>query len=114
MWGWTGGGLMTHAWDWVVPTHVGVDREALELVWSEDCCPHACGGGPRPRGGRPPRRPLSPRMWGWTGRSGLASGAARVVPTHVGVDRSPPASGWDPSSCPHACGGGPESANVNG
>ena len=72
-------------------------------------CPHACGGGPTLKvpvmGSRPlsprmwgwtevegrlsvHRDPLSPRMWGWTGANQSERRDDRVVPTHVGVDRS--------------------------
>src|SRR4051794_20130552 len=51
--------------------------------------------------------PLSPRMWGWTGLKEGAHPNLVVVPTHVGVDRSPAGRPSPPYRCPHACGGGP-------
>ncbi len=128
MWGWTLGIPGTFIQYFVFPTHVGVDLAGPVGPAERTCIPHACGGGPHRRARRSPRRPYSPRMWGWTRRGGVGGAPAAysprmwgwtqrrhgggrgeaVFPTHVGVDPPPRrCRGW--STCiPHACGGGPD------
>ena len=65
-WGWTGGHAAFSWHDVVVPTRVGVDREASASTVSGLRCPHARGGGPLHPMMRQKGYPLSPRAWGWT------------------------------------------------
>jgi len=126
-WGWTVCGIFTADRSDVVPTHVGVDPDARRALSQMTCCPHTRGGGPIPgaewpclercphtRGGGPlakrkavPPPPLSPHTWGWTASGGSLNKDARVVPTHVGVDRGHGGLATWRQCCPHTRGGGP-------
>mgnify|MGYP001263629110 CR=1 FL=1 len=106
-WGWTvrrGPGRRAGR---VVPTHVGVDLEALQEEFARLGCPHARGGGPPcpSRSAGSPR--LSPRTWGWTEWLATHTGLMMVVPTHVGVDLPQRRGHRYLRRCPHARGGGP-------
>ena len=48
----------------IVPTPVGVNREALAKVLTARDCPHARGGEPRIARMHAVERVLSPRPWG--------------------------------------------------
>jgi len=110
VWGWTDRGRPSSGRDGVVPTRVGVDRSRTIARRRRPRCPHACGGGPTivsldedvPR--------LSPRVWGWTAYEDAPEKYHAVVPTRVGVDRRITGACSGIASCPHACGGGPDSA----
>ncbi len=106
-WGWTENSSWLKGFSTVVPTHVGVDRCQGGQGRRPGCCPHARGGGPRPRSRRPPRALLSPRTWGWTSDVRRGVRPRRVVPTHVGVDRVGQSRARRTTGCPHARGGGP-------
>ena len=126
-WGWTDRRPLPPARAEVVPTHVGVDRRCWPPTWPSGCRPHARGGGPVPvifydeevsrphaRGGGPGAEVelvvevmSSPRTWGWTGPTDGLARAYRVVPTHVGVDRSGSVGRPSDARRPHARGGGP-------
>ena len=66
MWGWTVVVGLAASGLYIVPTHVGVDRDHPVPVRITVNCPHACGGGPAADTALPRRERLSPRMWGWT------------------------------------------------
>ena len=87
-WGWTGPARRRSGRRWVVPTCVGVDRKGRRALFTEFCCPHMRGGGPRSDllGSEDFR--LSPHAWGWTAAPGKPHRGLTVVPTCVGVDRS--------------------------
>ena len=127
-WGWTAIPWAAGAASLIVPTHVGVDREAAPQSNARLHRPHARGGGPadtydphytphRPhaRGGGPrcgsSRRgatPSSPRTWGWTAYANLVLECSWIVPTHVGVDQSATPLSSASTDRPHARGGGPD------
>ena len=106
-WGWTGIDLRASADAYVVPTHVGVDRERPPQYAETPCRPHARGGGPGYRFGSDKPNPSSPRTWGWTEADDYGPVLRRVVPTHVGVDRRQDRPHYRWLSRPHARGGGP-------
>src|SRR5438132_80895 len=89
MWGWTAHHDRPRGGAAVVPTHVGVDRVFIARFGRRRGRPHACGGGPMEATTGEIRILSSPRMWGWTGQRAGGRSSARVVPTHVGVDRQP-------------------------
>ena len=87
MWGWTQSENESIVLDWVIPTHVGVDRPVhLQFSW-ELSYPHTCGGGPAS---------VNIRALGLI-----------VIPTHVGVDLHAVADTRVAARYPHTCGGGP-------
>ena len=94
MWGWTAGRPTPKARRFVVPTHVGVDREAGTGKRTSSSCPHACGGGPAQ--GHPVRagidldrdedrflRVRSPRTRGDRSTEGDATVAGITVPPYA-------------------------------
>ena len=70
--------------------------------------PHACGDGPQVAVMGELTQEYSPRMWGWTGRSGTCGILETIFPTHVGMDRSRSKATWLITNIPHACGDGPK------
>src|SRR5690606_12385921 len=88
-WGWSGAGGVRGEPAAVLPTHVGMVRSLRSTGGTRHCAPHARGDGPQ-REELPPREvTCSPRTWGWsvTLPKGFARGG--VLPTHVGMVRSP-------------------------
>ena len=91
----------------VLPTHVGMVREARPALVRAACSPH-------PRGDGPIRASLcqfpgvfSPPTWGWSGLIPNAGHAYRVLPTHVGMVRRPPPLPLLIRCSPHPRGDGP-------
>ncbi len=106
-WGWTGPLGQTTVRADVVPTHVGVDLQRGPLGAGRRRRPHARGGGPMGVKVVGSIGKSSPRTWGWTGLHGDRREGPGVVPTHVGVDRTPRELKPSRRSRPHARGGGP-------
>ncbi len=106
-WGWTDERLVPARRRGLFPTHVGVDRIAMQQHRARKTLPHARGGGPASGSAEAMAENSSPRTWGWTLRARHRVSLTVLFPTHVGVDRP----GWvarlSPSALPHARGGGP-------
>jgi len=73
----------------VVPTHVGVYRRIARVLTMIPRCPHARGGVPYIPASHPSQSQLSPRTWGCTAARQQLQSGGEVVPTHVGVYRTP-------------------------
>src|SRR5690606_1056694 len=54
----------------------------------------------------------SPRTWGWTGVSGSPVRRSTMLPTHVGMDRTPRCVTHPGGDAPHARGDGPPLVDV--
>ena len=106
-WGCTGRRHRHESTTHVVPTHVGVYRLLPASVSRADSCPHARGGVPPARTRAFTNASLSPRTWGCTVAGDHGVDVVHVVPTHVGVYRSPPCPSLRRARCPHARGGVP-------
>src|SRR5207302_1680864 len=85
--------------------------------WTDERCrsrlqsrrrPHTRGGGPLMGSLIATALKSSPRAWGWTVGRQAGDGHADVVPTRVGVDRTPPRPCGPSRRRPHARGGGPK------
>ena len=111
-WGWTEPAWETSSGMFVVPTHVGVDRQHFRSWSFLSCCPHTRGGGPPTSRSLVTSSPLSPHTWGWTGGGWARLTPTCVVPTHVGVDRSNLIYPYCTTGCPHTRGGGPYPGSV--
>src|SRR5690606_10824438 len=109
-WGWSAGGCAAVRAGPVLPTHVGMVRPPTPSVWAQPCAPHARGDGPHAERGLDDSAPCSPRTWGWSDRYGLPNGLFRVLPTHVGMVRTPRETRGPRICAPHARGDGPPSA----
>ncbi len=88
-WGWTGTAPAVRREPGVVPTRVGMDRSHGGAMPSWRSCPHARGDGPILQLTGRLVRSLSPRAWGWTVRQPRRRALRDVVPTRVGMDRTP-------------------------
>ena len=75
-------------------------------------CPHASGGVPSGANRYSSLLGLSPREWGCTQGVVDQRHYQGVVPTRVGVYRSPSRAGSKAASCPHASGGVPEYVRI--
>ena len=109
-WGWTNLCQRTTLRPAIIPTHVGVDRLRSAPCARRTYHPHARGGGPTESLAELPNPLSSPRTWGWTAGVGADQGADDIIPTHVGVDRSPGSTRGSGSNHPHARGGGPSAS----
>ena len=106
-WGWTDtadGPVLHRA---VFPTRVGMDLPELSMYPPTTCVPHASGDGPNGTHRINPAHVCSPREWGWTAQSAVASNYGTVFPTRVGMDRRNQASQAFKTCVPHASGDGP-------
>src|SRR5205085_641395 len=88
-WGWTHHDHGDGGDGAVVPTCVGVDRTRIEGFYEGLRRPHVRGGGLRSATSTARVPSSSPRAWGWTEIGHLDGSRALVVPTCVGVDRTP-------------------------
>ena len=106
-WGWTAASRASRASLVPSPTHVGMDRLVLGVIHGSATKPHARGDGPstRLRHCRPVCQ--APRTWGWTAHRMNRERLKIPSPTHVGMDRSGPATRDCPRAKPHARGDGP-------
>ena len=89
----------------VLPTRVGVDRRCYSTwPWMTWFSPHAWGWTVAQCAWSCPRT-FSPHAWGWTSTAPAQNPAPSVLPTRVGVDRSPAQAPRHPRSfSPHAWG----------
>src|SRR6266568_3057286 len=106
-WGWTAARQRPGRDPRALPTHVGMDRRRAAPRERGSSAPHARGDGPLLRGGHDRVLERSPRTWGWTVRRHRPGPRAVALPTHVGMDRSPPPVSPASSRAPHARGDGP-------
>src|SRR5690606_32026000 len=106
-WGCTGTSAVRRGRAHVVPTRVGVYREAAtprRRLW---CRPHARGGVPLSSSTMMGRPPSSPRAWGCTVPAHRRLRVVQVVPTRVGVYRRAEPVNLRRCGRPHARGGVP-------
>src|SRR5690606_37610795 len=89
------------------PTHVGMDRSPDGRSPYPRNAPHARGDGPPLRSVPGGFSLCSPRTWGWTGPPPPGTRRARMLPTHVGMDRRSPRAPSATRHAPHARGDGP-------
>ena len=88
-WGWTVQVALGQARQALVPTRVGVYRGHRHLAAGHQSRPHARGGGPVGQAEASGSFSSSPRAWGWTVTMPRSMQPQVLVPTRVGVDRSP-------------------------
>src|SRR5271165_2471898 len=91
-----------HAWGWsekakpdaeghlVLPTRVGMVRLLFERDYFHVRSPHTRGDGPQAYHGSQLLVMFSPHAWGWSALDRDRSCTAVVLPTRVGMVRSPP------------------------
>ena len=106
-WGWSGQFACRVSRQAVLPTRVGMVRQAAVVSAVGSSSPHARGDGPSIRDIDGILDGFSPRAWGWSAKRKRESGLIAVLPTRVGMVRisSPPRSRR--VSSPHARGDGP-------
>ena len=106
-WGWSAALNLPKPFWMVLPTHVGMVREANTTARTRQGSPHARGDGPVRIGRDLDLTPFSPRTWGWSVRPHRVRSQRDVLPTHVGMVRwqQHRARRWMRS--PHARGDGP-------
>jgi len=91
----------------VLPTCVGMVRSWGRAVHSGPCSPHVRGDGPRDRRRWPGQIQFSPRAWGWSANRVASKATRAVLPTCVGMVRSPSESPTSTAGSPHVRGDGP-------
>src|SRR4051812_45524733 len=108
-----------HAWGWsahrrrdrpdfrVLPTRVGMVRAQPGGRDEPGGSPHTRGDGPIRRGSDPPRPLFSPHAWGWSARAADGARGAAVLPTRVGMVRTPEPTPGATDRSPHTRGDGP-------
>ena len=106
-WGWPVVANPIAGQDVVLPTHVGMARVITRIKSIPPGSPHTRGDGP----GQPlfsgTHKSFSPHTWGWPARGAGDEIGKWVLPTHVGMARSP-LSTFRPCGCsPHTRGDGP-------
>ena len=108
-----------HAWGWsalecfqsvaheVLPTRVGMVRDAMSWPSRAGRSPHTRGDGPPDNATPANGSGFSPHAWGWSDYSDLLAIADYVLPTRVGMVRRSLALKRTAGRSPHTRGDGP-------
>ena len=90
-----------------LPAPAGMDPSMVLTVPAPRGSPRACGDGPRDSRRRVVRRPVSPRLRGWTRRLVVPLRMQVGLPAPAGMDRGRALRAGDGRRSPRACGDGP-------
>ena len=111
-WGWTAHAQPIESYQYVFPTHVGMDRNRKPDTTRSRSVPHTRGDGPKRRMSMLATKWCSPHTWGWTAYAGLKKFFKPC---------SPHTWGWTGAEChyrytrrrvPHTRGDGPNGAGA--
>ena len=85
-WGWTATKAHVLTILHVFPTHVGMNRQRLSVVFTNGRVPHTRGDEPRHLFPIAITLKCSPHTWGWTEDDDDDEDGGNVFPTHVGMN----------------------------
>ena len=108
-WGWSESTVVPVFAGEVLPTRVGMVREAPRHTESRCGSPHPRGDGPPPTVHRQHRDKFSPPAWGWSENCISNAFLLGVLPTRVGMVREDGMKFVFRSGSPHPRGDGPDS-----
>ncbi len=111
-WGWSGRRAGARLRNHVLPTRVGMVRVLMLRIAPGNRSPHPRGDGPHGASCQGFREKFSPPAWGWSGMARARHVSRRVLPTRVGMVRSPPFPQQSRLSSPHPRGDGPRDRMV--
>ncbi len=106
-WGWSVFTEYVFAIEHVLPTRVGMVRQATMTVTDRICSPHPRGDGPSSSSSTMPTSWFSPPAWGWSAGRNTHMTDSPVLPTRVGMVRPSAMPAWRPAGSPHPRGDGP-------
>ena len=109
-WGWSAKERPRNSELEVLPTRVGMVRQPERHFQQQQGAPHPRGDGPLAARMRRDKGECSPPAWGWSAQILEIDSQIRVLPTRVGMVRTPLLRRALVSSAPHPRGDGPRKA----